>query len=681
MAGERFAKITIQAALSHDISVRGAQTYALDFVLAGTTLEIRRGGGVGEFVVPDPEDAHVGEQYVMQCVQNMLNVLGPAIFFRGLPFVVSAPRAAGTKPDPYSSTPMPVVEFDIEATTYSADNTLDFTNGYANEPGFVVTSRQTNISPVFATADVTPALVYGTATGAITINATGGSYPAPGLFLYAWADGAQSSTRTNLTAGTYPCVISDFSSGASIALSIVVASDDRLDVTVQRVGRNVTLVIAGGVPPYAVVWADGSTDLVRNNLPPGTYLATVTDAHGGQVTVTVTITDFDVFYFSRNPVTLALQATDLASKPNLKFLCEVQVETDYLSGNFVSVAGVLTQPADAAGATVFDVSTLLDSYVQPAFPVHGETGLALARPAFCRFYLQHSEQWDGSGAPLYVTRDTHYLVYGGLDFFEQATQSYFTVYRPSVHPFLSWEPTQKEVFADQPEYLYYHHDSATVDTFALLVKFYYADGTSSTATLGQPTGVLRFEVWRAAVGLAQLRAVLGSALVSAQVVAWDVYAATATGGLLTEIRSYQLSEELPANRRYFLYANSVGGINTLATTGKGKIETDFANVLVQRSLQPGYDANAGETYTGSVSGVPVQRVNTGYLGPAQMDAFTDFLLSEEIRRYDADRYRPGSLQPATTLLLQDDDTGLLTVEFAFVLPTQRRYTPTLPLHF
>jgi hypothetical protein len=686
MAGERFAKITVRITLSHNDNVRGAETTRWTFGLSGQAIDISRGGNAGQFVVPDPDQ--VGESYALATVSNALTQLTGRIIARGLPYAVSAPRQVGTAKTYTTygddSPEAPIIEFSITATAYGPTIALDFNANFAD--GFFPNAWQivenlTNISPVFASADVTNATIYGAADGAITINASGGSIAPPGSFLYTWSDGGTGATRTKLKAGTYTCVVRDLSSVASTTVVAVVTSDDRLDVAVQRTGRNVTLVISGGVPPYDVLWDDGSTDLVRNNLPPGTYEATVTDAHGAQATVTVSITDFDVFFFSRNPVTLELQATNLATKPNLRFLCEVWVETEYLSGDFVNIAGVLSQPADASGATVFDVSTLLDAYVRPDFPVHGEIGLALAGPTFRRFYLQHSEQWDGSGAPTYIVRDTHYLVYGGLDFFEYATQSYFKVYRPAVHPFLTWEPVHKEVFADQPEYLYYHHDSATEDTFAIVAKFTYADGTSRTVPVGSTSGAQRFEVWRVAVGLAQLRATLGTAVVSAQVVAWDVYATTAAGVPLTETRSYQLSEELPLNRRYFLYANSVGGINTLATSGKGKTETDFASVLVQRSLQPTYRAEDGETYTGSVSAVPVQRVNTGYLAPDAMEAFTDFLLSEEIRRYDADRYRPGSLQPATTVLLADDDTGLLSLEFSFVLPTQRRYTPTLPMHY
>lgn len=680
MPGEKLAKLTAQVVLSRNDAVRGAQTRQFRFTLGGQQLDFYRGGQPGEFIVPDPDEPGVGDQYAMQAMQNVLNLLRGRIFALGLPYEVSV-RQLGTTTTYYDSSPeAALIEFTLTATDYGPDKTIGFEWFYGDPvfPGaFKITDQVLNLSPVFATAQVTDATAYGAADGKIVVTASGGT----GSYFYTWSDGALGlPTRLNVKAGTYTCTIKDLSTPAYITITCVVKSDARLDVQVQQQANNVQLVTTGGLAPYTYQWKDGPTTDSRQNLASGLYACTVTDSRGVQVTVTVTVKNYNVFYFSRNPVTLALQASDLASKPGLRFLCEVWLEQEYLSGVFTNIAGVLSQPADSLGATVFDVSTLLDAYVQPDFPAHGEVGLRRCDNVFRRFYLQHSEQWDGGGAPTYTVRETHYLVYGGLDFFEYATQSYFTVYRPKVHPFLTWEPVQKDVFADQPEYLYYHHDSLVQEVFQVHVKFTTAAGLTSTVSVLSRPDARCFEVFRLSVGLGQLRALLGNQ-VPADVVAWEVTVVDAAGLALTETRYYQLSDELPDLRRYFLYANSVGGVNTLATVGKAKTELAMSSVVVQRSLLPTYLAEQGDSYTASAAGVPVLTCNTGYLGAAQLEALQDFLLSEEIRYLDADRYRPGALQPADTVLLQDDDAGLLSVEFAFQLPTRRRHTPTLPLHY
>lgn len=682
MAGERYSKLTIRAAWSFVAQTRGDQTTEVRFKLGGQWETYRRGGGSTDFVVPDPNDLTPPRSFVLEGVKNLLALVRATIARRGLPYVVSEPRDAGDDASHLNNNgtftsevaPWPIVEFDITAKVYERDYNLDFSAVSAS--GWQVVQNLPAIEPILVTASVIDAVVYKSATGSINIKAFRSN---TNQFFYKWADSsvAISGYRPNLVGpATYTVVVTD-GSGASTSLDVVVGSDPRLDVAVQKIDNNVTLLVTGGVGPYTYAWSDGAATAVRKALPAGTYECTVTDSHGASVTVKVEIDFFNRFYFSRNPVVLDLATTDLTDKPNLHFLLEVWLEEEYLSGVFVNIAGVLNQPADQDGRTSFDVSTLLDAYVRPDFPIYGQYGVQLAPACFKRFYLQHSEQWDGSPTPTYTVRETHYLVYGGLDFFEYASQSYFTVVRPQVHPFLSWEPVQKEVLADQPEYLYYQHDSLTDDVFTVQVTLLDSQDRRTAVPLGTATGVQCFSIWRLGVGLQQLRTVLGAA-VPADVLAWEVQVLDSTGTTVSETRYFQLSDELPANRRYFLYANSVAGINTLACRGKGKQELTVSSTLVQRSLRAGYDPDAGETFTTSAAGVPTLTCNTGYLDPARLEALQDFLLSEEIRYYDTDRYRPGSLQPVEALPLADDAAGLLSVEFAFVLPTQRRYTPTLP---
>jgi hypothetical protein len=684
MAGERYAKITIRAGWSYVDSTRGDQTTQVKFRLGGVWETYNRGGSATEYAIPDPSNITPDpRQFVMQGVTNLVALLKNTIQQRGLPYTVSALRDAGDDSSHIGqggfgnaeTAPWPLVEFDITATVYDTSYNLDFST--IAPTGWQIVQNITTIPPVYVSALVTDAIIYKSATGSIELLPSNGL---TGYYTYQWADPGAPATavRTNVIGpADYTCLVMD-ASGASATIVVHVGSDPRLDVFVQKVANDVTLITTGGVAPYTYAWADGPTTDVRLGLAGGTYKCTVTDSHGATVTITVTIEFYNRFYFSRNPVVLELAALDLATKPNLRFLCEVWLEVEYLSGVFISIAGELTQPADSEGRTTFDVSTLLDAYVQPDFPAYGESGIKQATKCFKRFYLQHSEQWDGSPVPTFSVRETHYLVYGGLDFYEYASDAYFSVYRPQVHPFLTWEPVQKDVLPDQPEYLYYHHDSLKDKAFTVQVTFINSSGTRTPVQLGTASGVECFSVWRLGVGLPQLRAALLNSIPD-DVVAWEVVVLTAAGTAASETRYYQLSEELPGLRRYFLYANSVAGINTLAAVGKAKTEITFSNVLVQRSLRPKYDPDQGEGFVTNVAGLPILTANTGYLTPAQMEAFQDFLLSEEVRYFDTDRYRPGSLQPLDALPVADDDTGLLSVEFAFVQPTKRRFTPTLPL--
>lgn len=95
MAGERLAKLTLQASFALADNVRGDQTAHVRFRLAGGWVDYTRGAytSQNQYVVPDPDD--VGRDYVLQAVQNLVALLKLTIQSRGLPYVVSAPRDLG----------------------------------------------------------------------------------------------------------------------------------------------------------------------------------------------------------------------------------------------------------------------------------------------------------------------------------------------------------------------------------------------------------------------------------------------------------------------------------------------------------------------------------------------------------------------------------------------------------
>jgi len=678
MAGEQYARMTIQAALSHDSNVRGSQTLAVRFVLAGTTLEFRRGGGPNEFIVPDPQNASVGEEYVMQCVQNILAVLGSAIFARGLPFRLSAPRKAGTRPDPYNSTAMPVVEFDVEATTYGAANTLDFSTGYPVEPGFALTGRQDNVSPVFARADVTDATIFGAADGAITLVASGGSTPPPGAFLYTWSDGGTGETRTGLKAGTYVCTVRDLGTLANVTVRAVVKSDPELLVQVATTDDSITLTVSGGVPPYQYAWDDGSALPTRQGLGPGTYFCVVTDAHGASKRIEVTLSAYR-YDWSQNAIPLALDAgpayrANPASKPNLSFLCEVWVELEYLSGVFTQVGTTLEQPADRDGRTVFQVQALLAALLQPHVPAPGLVAIERATPLFRRYFLRHAEQYGlpvPTPQPSFSLRRS-YVLHGGLNFYEASRDAWFTDYQPRVQPFLTWEPTVKAALDDQPEYLYYMVRKAPGE-FRVQVRVGFTDASEQTLVAGRQPGVRDFEVYCLPVGYQALG--LGGL---GKPVSWWEARVTSADGLtaLSETRRFVRERRQYPHRRYFLFATSLGGMATYAALGEAQTDAEVTGSESALVPTPGYDPQLGDVAVQARALRPVLKVAAGKRTRDQLLASQDLLLSKRVLLLAGQRWLPGYLKAKTAPLL--DESKLVQVqEFEFYLTTERLYTPAL----
>jgi hypothetical protein len=682
MAGEHYARITIQAALSPDDKLRATQTISVSFRLAGQLHTFYRGADPGQFVVPDPNDG-LGEGYVLQTVKNVLALLRIRIGFQGLPYVVSEPREAGTVDETVfvlgspRTVPVPLVEFDVTATDYGQRYNLDFSSSHST--GWAIAENRPNVSPIGATAVVTHATVFGRADGAITVTGTGEAAPGSAIYLFDWDDGAKGATRTKLRAGLYGCTVT-YSTGASTRLVVEVKQDPQLVVQVSNTPNSITLAVSGGVAPYLIEWADGATTASRTNLPEGTYPYLVTDAHGATVAGEVVLSFNSRYWFSGNPVTLSLDAgeayrRDPATKPGLGFVCQVWVERGYLSGTFEPIGQELEQPADAGGRTTFEVQELLEPFVAPLLPAVGQAAVQRQDGAFCRFFLRYFERTAaGDGAS--TTVDTNYLLHGGLGYAEAAQGTWFSTYQKQRLPFLTWEPVIKKVLPDQPEYLFFMMPRPNVAAFRYRARLAWANGTTTEVVLAERPDVLRCEVFCLPAGPAQLDLPAREAAAGQLVVSYVLDVLDEAGAPLSEARTYLLDRRPCPVRRYFLYANSLGGWNTLVCRGRAARELATKTSASENARAAGYDPLRGDYTISRRTGQPVLKCYTGARSAAQLAADTDFLLSERVLLLEAGRYLAGQVKDRTFTTYDEDETRRV-VQFDFELPRERYHTPAL----
>jgi hypothetical protein len=668
----RYAKITLRAGWSWNDSIRAVQTEFVRLRLGGQQETYRRGGGANEYAVPDPDDTSPQREFVLQGVRNLAALIKATIVKRGLFYTVSDVRDVGDDAshggfDNGDNTPWPLFEFDITATIYDPGHDIAFAYSDAYQ-GWKVVANLTTIRPLNIQVITQDAGIFGTATGSANLQASGNGAP----YDFRWADGFVGDQRPGMAKGTYYCTVTD-ALGESARVEIVIDSDPRLQVAVVAGPDSVELVPSGGLPPYAVAWADGPTTFRRTGLAEGTYPWVVTDARGARLSGQVVIERADRYWFSGNPITLSLQASDPTATG---FACEVFVEPDYLSGVFVPAGLPLEQPLDADGRTTFEVQELLEPFVAPVLPAPGATAIGLQNGQFCRFYLQHYEVTPTStGASTSV--QTNYLLHGGLGF-EQAISTDWLSYQQRRLPFLTWEPDFKKVLPDQPEYLYFMAPRAVPAGFALRLDLTWADGTTtSQATLTGPAALVNevfcLPVGPLALGLAALEAAAGQLLTR--------YAVTVQardgGAALSETRTFVPDRRPCAVRRYFLYANSLGGWNTLVCRGRGSRELATKTSLSENALAAGYDPLRGSLTINRRTGTPTLKCYTGARSAAQLLADQDFLLSERVLLLQDGRYLAGQVKDRTVGVADDDETRRV-VQFDYELPRERYYTPRLP---
>lgn len=574
----------------------------------------------------------------------------------------------------------------VRALTYDAS--LDFAASTIGGGWTATETRYTALLPPAVEATVTDAICFASATADVELAVSGGMAP----YTYLWSSGQTTQTINGVPAGTYTVTVTDAVPGPPTlsnswqepgvtVLEVLVGENSRIEAEIRRVNDNLYLTVRGGTAPYYYTWSDGPTTRDRTGVAPGFYTVVIRDSAGCGASLSVTVEPYQ-FFFSQNPVTLPLDAgedyrDDPSTKPNLVFECGVFVEDSYGSETWSQLGPTLQQPPDARGLTTFDVASLLDTVVTPFVPDLANRAVVRADSVFRRFYLRWREVTD-DGASAYVTLDFNFVVWGGLSFQEYAAGTFFSGYQKTVKPFFSWEPTTKDVLPEQPEYLFFQANSATLSGLLCKVRVYFTNNTSEERTFATISPADRYELWCLPVGYHQRADVLATNLRGRRVEKWEVYVTTAAGALLTQVRTYVLDRRYYEFRRYILYANSLGGINTLALVGMAERKLGTKTQVSDRFLPPNYDPLLGDQQVVRKEGTPVLTCWSGARSAAQLLADQDFLQAEFAWLVEDGRLLAGTLKDATTTVADDDETRP-ALKFDFTLNSDQRFTPRLAI--
>jgi len=175
------------------------------------------------------------------------------------------------------------------------------------------TSQFTIIEPTSLEVSLlsqTNIVCFGDATGAISVNATGGTpfkKASVAGYKYMWlgSNGYTSTSKNliNILEGTYNLVVTDsLGCSKSLAVTITQPTEIKLDVTTTPItcyGANnatINLTISGGIAPYIIQWSNNSEiGTFQSDLPAGNYTITVTDNVGCHKTHTVTIAEAPIY--------------------------------------------------------------------------------------------------------------------------------------------------------------------------------------------------------------------------------------------------------------------------------------------------------------------------------------------------------------------------------------------------
>jgi hypothetical protein len=148
----------------------------------------------------------------------------------------------------------------------------------------------------------------GNNNGEISVSVNGGTPP----YLYSWSNGGSHDTLTNLYAGIYSVIVSDFNNcntqqffAVGNINSAIITVDSLTNVNCYNQSNgSIYPSLSQGEPPYSYEWSTGATSLNLLNAPAGQYVLTITD-HNGCVSILIdTITQPDsiqILSFVNNP--------------------------------------------------------------------------------------------------------------------------------------------------------------------------------------------------------------------------------------------------------------------------------------------------------------------------------------------------------------------------------------------
>lgn len=152
-------------------------------------------------------------------------------------------------------------------------------------PFWGLTSKQSFSQCFTATTSIQSNITcYGECNGAVSVTTQGGS----GSFSYSWTSGgATSSTLSNLCVGSYSVYVTDIINTTCVTtLSVTLTEPADISVVTSATASlctspgSITTNVSGGTPSYSYSWSNGATSSDINNLQPGIYSITITDANG-----------------------------------------------------------------------------------------------------------------------------------------------------------------------------------------------------------------------------------------------------------------------------------------------------------------------------------------------------------------------------------------------------------------
>lgn len=325
-------------------------------------------------------------------------------------------------------------------------------------------------------------------------------------------------------------------------------------------------------------------------------------------------------------------------------------------------------PVDSANKASFDIrrnfADQLDSVFK--FPEASDQ-LMILRENMCREYkVRYFERY---GSDLTVQKigesASFWVLNAGISYLQEAIynrqdSSFWDKLGYNLY-FLTWQPKTKYIDRYQTEKLYYLVQAA-IANLLLKIEINYNDATpQSILTKDTTAGPTNKGVYELALTLNVLQL---AGYDQGNIDNYRVWMEDGASNRISEIRTYVMDYEHHEYVRCFLFLNSLGGFDTLRTTGDVSDGIEHERTEISKVLGEDFTEMDHQVAAGSVYETKVYKANTGWKEAEDISWIRDFLLSKQVYQLIAGKLVPIVIT-STKATQRIDKEDLYSISFEY----------------
>jgi len=332
------------------------------------------------------------------------------------------------------------------------------------------------------------------------------------------------------------------------------------------------------------------------------------------------IRDVEPYFLSsvRNPIGVRVNADDnWANNEDYYLKLVIEVEEIYKSGNFVILDLDIRATPDKYTVVEFNLSRPLSRVLSSERPGWEDTMPKIGGNA-CKRYKYSIEEWVDGSLSTSILSDIKHVVKAGFGFIKgQFLQEYANSMKWLTH-----QPREKLSSRHAGEFLYYLHvgESTTLEMFADLVfeDDSVQNGYQPNISISVGKGdLVIFPVGYQSLGLEQF--------VTPPIKSYEVYLA----GNVSERMKFTIDCTYEPRERFYLFENSLGGYDTVRTTGRLKESQATESQTYQKPVPIFYDSTLPTIVQSQTRHTDIFSQHTGILSLDGVRWLKDLLRSDD----------------------------------------------------